>query len=490
MEKILHLVMRGNLIHMLEFSTNRDSISADLLDEVKLFYPYMDECSISIKHQCDIETLVNGVNIINIVSICGKVYRYSNFLPQNNDEIEIKRRYKRACKLAIFRALTDYTGIKPPWGSLTGIRPSKLVYDMLNSGYNLTECETKLQADFCVSKEKSKLICEIVKNQAGIYVRDEKLFNLYVHIPFCTTKCHYCAFATELFSKSEHIIPEYVKLLRAEIEEALEFIYQRGKLFSVYVGGGTPTALSAEQIFELFSVFSLRDVEFTIEAGRPDTITKEKLEAIKAVGASRICVNPQTLNDETLVKIGRSHTASDFFDKYSLAKKYDFDINVDLIAGLNDETINDFMRSLDAVKGLRPENITVHTLSRKNGSQLKQSGKYDNDEISGMTEYAFRTLCDCGYLPYYLYRQKQMLGNLENVGYSLSKKQCKNNITTMEDCMSVIACGAGSITKAVDFTHGKITRFAALRDSALYIERFAEKAEEKRKFLQKQFTNI
>ena len=203
---------------------------------------------------------------------------------------------------------------------------------------------------------------------------------------------------------------------------------------------------------------------------------------------NEIFLDKQT-NVETLIKIGRAHTAGDFFDKYALAKKYGFDINVDLIAGLNDETTEDFARTLDAVKTLRPENITVHTLSRKNGSQLKQDGKYDNSEISKMTDYALTALSAAGYIPYYLYRQKQMLGNLENVGYSLPGKQCVNNVTTMEDCMSVIACGAGAITKAVDLSRGKIVRFASLRDSALYIERFDEKAEEKRNFLQKQFTN-
>lgn len=475
---------------MLEFKTNRDDITAELLDEVKLFFPYADECDAVISHKCVFLRDNDGEKLNNIVSLNGKTYNYIDFLPNGLTEIERKRLYKRACKLAVFKALSDYTGIRPPWGSLTGIRPSKLVYDMLGKGLSLDECKKKLQIDFCVSEEKSRLICEIVKNQSGIYVRDNRLFNLYVHIPFCATKCYYCAFATELASKSEKLFPEYVELLRREIEEAVGFITEHGRLFSVYVGGGTPTTLSAGCIHALFDGFPFRDVEFTIEAGRPDSITDEKLSAIKDVGASRICVNPQSLNDETLVKIGRAHTSRDFFDKYALARKYGFDINVDLIAGLNGETVADFSRSLDGVAVLRPENVTVHTLSRKNGSQLKQDGKYDNSEIAEMTDYARAAMAGNGYLPYYLYRQKQMLGNLENVGYTLPGKQCVNNVTTMEDCMSVIACGAGAITKAVDLQRGKITRFAALRETALYIERFDEKAEEKRNFLQKQFTKV
>ena len=231
-------------------------------------------------------------------------------------------------------------------------------------------------------------------------------------------------------------------------------------------------------------------LEFTVEAGRPDTITEEKLDAIKRVGATRICVNPQTFNDETLEKIGRAHNTADFYDKYALARRYGFDINVDLIAGLSDETIKDFAFSLDSAFSLRPENITVHTLSRKNGSQLKQQGKYDNSDISLMTEYAYEKLTSGEYIPYYLYRQKQMLGNLENVGYCISGKQCVNNITTMEDCMSVVACGAGAISKIVETRENRIERLANLRDVRLYLQQFDKKLEEKEIFLEKQFTNL
>ena len=266
---------------MLEFKTNREDISADLLDEVRLFYPYQEECFVSITHECGFESVSGGENVNNVVSLCGKTYRYTDFLPNGLTDIERKRLYKRACKLAVFKALSDYTGVKPPWGSLTGIRPSKLVYDMLDKRYSLNDCETKLQTDFCVSPEKSRLICDIVKNQSGFYVRDKKLFNLYVHIPFCTTKCYYCAFATELVSKSESRFPKYIELLHREIEEAVDFISKHGKLFSVYVGGGTPTTLSDRQLNTLFDGFPFRDVEFTIEAGRPDSTTFDKLEVMK-----------------------------------------------------------------------------------------------------------------------------------------------------------------------------------------------------------------
>ena len=350
------------------------------------------------------------------------------------------------------------------------------------------DCPEMLEKTFGVSENKAQLICDIVKNQRGFYRRDRRDFNLYIHIPFCTSKCRYCSFTTEIASRCGNIIPEYVKLLRRDVVESLSFIRDHGNLLSVYVGGGTPTALSADDLGFLLDGIGDYGVEFTVEAGRPDTITREKLDAIKAAGATRICVNPQTFNDKTLKKIGRAHTKADFLEKYALAAGYGFDVNVDLIAGLEEETLDDFKVSLDGTVALRPQNVTVHTLSRKNGSELKQSGRFDNSAIGDMTDYALSALTDAGYLPYYLYRQKQMLGNLENVGYCLPGKQCLNNVTTMEDCTSVLACGAGAIEKAVDVSANRIERFANMRDVRLYVSDFEEKMQRKRNFRLKQFT--
>ena len=473
---------------MLEFSTNKEDIKSDLLDEIKLFFPYFEDCDFKVRHFCDENATLSGTEIKNTVCIDENSYNYAKTIEKNLSETAYKRLFKRECKLSVYRAFSSFTGLKPPWGSLTGIRPSKLVYDMLEEGLSLEECRQQLSERFFVKNEKSALICDIVKNQQGYYKKDDNLFNIYIHIPFCTSKCKYCSFTTETVSRASGLIPEYVKRLKEEISDAVDTVFSYGKLCSVYVGGGTPTALSAEDLYYLLSDFPFRDVEFTVEAGRPDTITEEKLDAIKQVGASRICVNPQTLNDKTLKEIGRSHTSEDFYLKFALARRYDFDVNVDLIAGLNGETIDDFKFSLDKIAELIPENVTVHTLSRKNGSELKQEGRYFNSDIELMTEYAFDKLTDKGYIPYYLYRQKQMLGNLENVGYCLKGKQCVNNVTTMEECLSVIACGAGSISKAVSSREKRIVRFADLRDVKLYLDRFDEKLAEKRNFFQKQFT--
>ncbi len=472
---------------MLNFETNRLDMGSELLDEIKLFFPYLENCELCVKH-----TLVEtDTELINRVSVAHKQYEYRDENRKFTDEIAQKRIVKRSAKLSVYRALNEYTGINPPWGSLTGIRPSKLVYDMLDEGVPHAECARALTERFYVSEQKAQLIADIVNNQKEYYFKDEKCFNLYIHIPFCTSKCNYCSFTTELVSRAKSIIPSFVECLKRDISAMLDFIKSHGKLCSIYVGGGTPTALDAEQLEYLLSGVNADKVEFTVEAGRPDTITDEKLAVIEKVGATRICVNPQTLNDETLKRIGRSHTADDFIEKYKLARKYNFDINVDLIAGLSGESANDFAHTVSGVLDLRPDNVTVHTLSRKNGSVLKQQGEYDNSDITRMTEIAFESLTANGYLPYYLYRQKQMLGNLENVGYSLPGKQCVNNVTTMEDCMSVVACGAGSITKAVSLNAQKrVTRFADMRDVRLYVEKFEEKLAEKLNFLEKQFTNL
>ena len=469
---------------MFDFITNVEFLQSELVDEIKLFFPFGN--APTVRHNASEE---NGV-IFNEVELDGKLYASKETMPKNASLLVQKRVFKHACKKTIYLAFSKFTGKTLPWGSLTGIRPSKLVYDMLGEGLSMDECGIALQDRYFVSKEKSKLICDIVRNQTSYVNRDDKLFNLYVHIPFCTSKCSYCSFTTQLLDKSLSVIDDYLSALKREIASSIEFIKANGKLFSVYVGGGTPTAISAEQILKLFDGFDFSGVEFTVEAGRPDTITKEKLDAIKSIGANRICVNPQSLNDSTLKAIGRSHTAQDFYDKYELTSLYGFDVNVDLIAGLANESLDDFICTLNKTIELSPDNVTVHTLSRKNGSNLKLTGaSYTNDEIEEMTDFARKELGKNAYIPYYLYRQKQMLGNLENVGYCKRGKQCVNNVSTMEEFNSVIACGAGAISKIVQGNPSKIERFANMRDVKLYLERFDERLEAKGKFLHENIKN-
>ena len=315
----------------------------------------------------------------------------------------------------------------------------------------------------------------------------EQYVNLYVHIPFCVTKCSYCSFVTHIVDKCRDIISDYCDKLAKEIACSIEQISrQNQKIYSIYIGGGTPTAIDDLNLEKILSACSGHDVEFTCEAGRPDTITDSKLNLMKKYGVTRICVNPQTLNDSTLIAIGRSHSAKDFFDAYKRAEKLGFDINVDLIAGLKGESLDDFISSYNQIVALRPANFTVHTLCIKNGSELKNLGGATNDAIDDMVEYAQSNAAKNGYVPYYLYRQKQMLGNFENVGYCLNGKQCANNITTMEEILSVVGCGAGAISKRVFAAEHRIERLANLRDARLYLQDFDERLQKKAKFFQNQ----
>lgn len=462
---------------MLEFETNLKQAENELLNEVKLFFYDLD-APIKIKHNA----LLDGADVCNKITINEKQYIFNEKISYSSD-IEKTRYYNRACKKAVYNALKDFTGKFVPWGSLTGIRPTKIAYEFLKNGGVEAEIENYLTSEYDVSPVKAKLIKDIVFNQKGSMCFDEKAYNFYVHIPFCTSKCSYCSFITFDSKVWKKYIPTYCDCLVKEIQNAYEFRKTNGyKLFSTYVGGGTPTALDEENFEKVLSAIRPEGKEFTCEAGRPDTISEKKLEIMKKYGVTRVCVNPQSFNEKTLQIIGRNHSVQEFYDKYELVKGYGFDVNIDLIAGLPGETVSDFMYSVDKALALKPDNLTVHTLSRKNGSTLKNSGKYDNEDIEKMIEYSSSILPSHGYLPYYLYRQKAMLGNLENTGYCLKNKQCINNVTTMEEVMSVDANGAGAISKRVLSDGGRIERLANLRDVKLYIEQFDERLKRKNFF--------
>ncbi len=458
---------------MIKFETNRPEAENEILNEVKLFFPDSDADE-EIFHNA----VIVGETVKNVVKVNQKDYFYDENLP-DGDELKKKRYFVRICKKAVYKALERHTGKSMPWGSLTGIRPTKLAYEFLSEGNDLNTAERILTEDYSVSPEKAKLVSEIIKNQRNYHTKQYNFYNLYLHIPFCTSKCSYCAFITFDSNRCKKLISPYVELLKREVVESRKLRGRLGQsVYSVYVGGGTPTALSAEELDGVLSIVKSDGREFTCEAGRPDTITREKIEVMKKNRVTRVCVNPQTFNEKTLALIGRNHTIADFYDKYALVKEYGFDVNIDLIAGLPGENEADFERSLRAAIDLKPDNITVHTLSRKNGSKLKNDGKYDNFFAPQMVEFAHSALFAAGYFPYYLYRQKSMLGNLENTGYTLPGKQCVNNVTTMEEFIDVDANGAGAISKKV-FPDGRIERYANLRDVTLYRDQFEERLNKK-----------
>lgn len=393
------------------------------------------------------------------------------------------RRIGRLSKIALYDALSAYTERKMPWGALTGVRPTKLFYECLNAGKTADETAQILQIVYRVSASRAEILNTIVRAQNGKINFPSDFINLYIHIPYCTTRCTYCSFVSALIEKNRAQSNEYVRLLCDEINRSIRFLRENGKrILSVYIGGGTPTALGADLLDRVLTCVDRFDCEFTCEAGRPDTITDDAAKVMKTHNVTRVCVNPQTLNDATLAAIGRSHTADDFFRAYEIIKKFGFDINCDLIAGLDMETADDFARSFDGIKSLKPQNITVHSLSKKNGSVIRYDAS-ENSNAASMIDYALGHADE--YCPYYLYRQKRQSCNLENIGLSLSGKECINNITTMEETVGVMACGAGAISKIV--LNGQIGRFANMRDTLLYIKNYDEKVSAKLDYFTKQF---
>ncbi len=430
--------------------------NSELNDVARLFFG--DDVPV-ISLSCDGDTYT--------VNACGKSFEfeYSDII---YSAIPQERRGARLMKIALYDALFSATGKSMPWGALTGVRPSKLFYELLKNGKTPTEATQAMIDVYRVGEDRACVLRRIEYAQRGKIFFPDDFINLYVHVPYCTTRCSYCSFVSEPVCKNAERVERYVELLCKEVQCSIAAIRENNKrILSVYIGGGTPTALNANQLDRLLSSIGSFDGEYTCEAGRPDTIDEEKCDILFRHGVNRVCVNPQTLSDATLKVIGRSHSSADFFRAYETVNKRGFDINCDLIAGLGDETVDDFSKSFEGVKALSPTNITVHSLSKKNGSGIRYSTG-ENTAAADMIEYALRSLGD--YRPYYLYRQKRQACNLENIGFSVKGKECINNITTMEETVGVMACGAGAISKFI--AGGKIIRHANLRDVKLYIDDF------------------
>ncbi len=390
----------------------------------------------------------------------------------------------------IFALLSDITGYTPPWGVLTGVRPSKLMLRLTEQmgAHGAMEYFTR---DLLVSEEKTKLAQTVAGAEEKIVaLSEDKSFSLYVSIPFCPTRCSYCSFVSHSISNANarKLLPEYLEKLAEEIEITGEIAKELGlKLESIYFGGGTPGVLEAPQTDRLlgaieksFDLSHLR--EYTVEVGRPDTVTPEKLRILKLHNVERISINPQTFNQKTLDLIGRNHSVEQAVKSYQLAKAYGFDsINMDLIAGLPDETFEDFRSSLDTAISLSPENITVHTLALKRSSELNASGAgvSDGNEAKKMLEYASERLMAGGYAPYYMYRQSKCVGNLENVGWCKAGKECLYNVFMMEECHTVLAVGAGGVTKLCNQETKNVERIFNYKYPYEYISGFDKISERK-----------
>ena len=399
-------------------------------------------------------------------------------------------KYKDAFKAFLYTSLCEHTGKKLPWGNLTGIRPTKIAMGMLEEGKEESEIRTFLQNTHFVSDEKVDLSIEIAKREkqllSQIHYADG--YSLYIGIPFCPTTCLYCSFTSYPICAWESRVGDYLTALEKEIDYVKE-AYEDKILDSIYIGGGTPTTLTAEQLDRLLSKvresFDFTEVkEFTVEAGRADSITRDKLRVMKKHGITRISVNPQTMKEETLKLIGRRHTVEQVKEAFVMAREEGFtNINMDLILGLPEETKADVNHTLEEVKKLHPDSITVHSLAIKRASKMSQwiiengiSTLHNTDETMKL---AAKAAADMDMLPYYLYRQKNMSGNFENVGYAKEGNFGIYNILIMEEVQTIVALGAGSITKRV-FPDGRIERCDNVKDVALYIEKIDEMIERKR----------
>lgn len=397
-----------------------------------------------------------AVSFVKLGANTAECVRETDFRPDLTDE--------RCCKLAVGASVAGALGklleYRPTWGVLTGVRPTKVASEMLATGMSKTRVKRQLMSDYLLYAKKANLATEVAIHEKKIIGTPSPAdCSIYVSIPFCPTRCQYCSFVCYTSNKLLSLIPEYVDRLVTDLKDLFAAI-DRNKLNikTVYIGGGTPSILEPDQLRKLLDVLSEglagREIEeFTCESGRPDTITKEKLQVIKEYGVGRISVNPQTLCEEVLQGIGRSHTVDDFYRAYHTAREVGIEeINTDLIAGLPGDTFQRFAASMDGIMDLKPENITVHTFCVKRSAAWKQSNVYSlrGGDAGKSVDYAQIKSRDAGYIPYYMYRQKNTVGNFENVGFSLPGHEGKYNIYMMEEVHSILSAGAGAVTKLVN----------------------------------------
>ena len=405
--------------------------------------------------------------------------------------------HARNMELAVFGVLTEILSIRPKWGVLTGIRPVKLAMQLHDMGLSEEKIRKKLKEERLVSDEKLDLLLTTMEHELEIRASSRpNSVSLYISIPFCPSRCSYCTFTSHSVEKAAKLIPQYVELLCGELKDIAVLIDEIGlHLETVYMGGGTPTVLTAKQLDRVLSTvnesFDMTGVrELTVEAGRPDTITAEKLAVLKKNGVGRISINPQTMDDEVLAAIGRKHTAEDVKNAFALAKTFGFDsINMDLISGLPGDNMEKFRKTIAEVIAMNPDNITLHTLTVKHGANLAPMAQsVFAATADAMNEYAYGEFAKAGYFPYYLYRQKGTVDNLENVGFCKPGKEGIYNIFIMDETHTILSAGAGGVTKLKAPYDKKIERIFNFKYPYEYIERFElmnERKEQVRNFYEK-----
>lgn len=491
---------------MVSLRTNRPGFFNDIAEEIRLFFDAVDIAPLEMNQKAAWEdgdalievTLETGEDqwmAVATAALCQGPAPRTGACQYLHPAVQggplVQKRYEKRCvKVAAFRALRQLFPEAPlPWGSLTGIRPTRLLRE-LAEGEGPKEANRIMLEEFDVSPDKLRLCAEINAVQEGVFQsqRADGL-DVYIGIPFCASRCLYCSFLSQERGPGTDLGP-YLAALKEDIRLGAALMREAGhKIRAMYVGGGTPTVLTRRELADLMGcaldAYGGFGMELTVEAGRPDTITRDKLLLLKELGVSRISINPQTMNNNTLLRIGRSHSPEDIRDCYAMAREIGFgSINMDLIAGLPGEGTGDMARTLEEIEKLAPENLTVHTLAIKRSSRLKErlaefplAGPGEAEEMVAMGRRSAERM---GLVPYYMYRQKYMRGNLENVGYARPDKICLYNVDMMEETTSILAHGAGAMSKRVFGGERRVERIPNPKDIETYIAKIHTVDREKR----------
>lgn len=407
-------------------------------------------------------------------------------------EIDENSDRQNVLSVLFYRVISEIMQIEYPWGILYGVRPARFFHSLCDK-FGEDTAKNILQEKYLVSEDKISLVSTVAENESKIISLSRKdSFSLYISIPFCPTRCKYCSFVSHSIEKTQKLVDDYVALLVKEIAEIGRYAKALSlRLETIYFGGGTPTTLSPQNLSLLFNAieknFDLSTLrEYTVEAGRPDTVTVEKMNTLKSAGVGRISINPQSFNDEVLNAIGRRHTSECTLKAFDIARNCGFDnINMDFIAGLEKDNLDSFKNSIETALSLNAESITVHTLCMKSGSYLVTEGEMldssDKKTAFDMVAFSRNRLTESGYVPYYMYRQGKSLGNLENVGWCVEGKECLYNVFMMDETHTVFAAGAGAVTRLKNLENGKIERIYNYKYPYEYIGRFDEMISRKKK---------
>jgi coproporphyrinogen dehydrogenase HemZ len=473
----------------MKIALNKIELENDVHKIINIFYP-----NEKIDFECTDPYIEIQINEKHISIKCIPEYRISTY---NTEEDSLIKSLQRA----LYRFLKELTGMNAPWGILVGIRPSKIALKLIKQGYSKEKVISYYEEVYLTSREKAELCYEVAL--AEITHINEKIdsVSVYIGMPFCPTRCAYCSFASNPIGGCSDLVLPYLYALKKEIEAISKYLSEKDlKVQCLYFGGGTPTSVNDNEFAFIMKVindniYSLHNIEeYTVECGRPDSITEGKLLTMKECKVSRISINPQTMNNSTLRKIGRGHNVEEVIEKFKLSRELGFDnINMDIIVGLPDEGIEEINETCSEIFKLKPESLTVHGMSLKRASRMheehlnmrvKNSIKV-NDKIDEMYNATRELASNLDMKPYYMYRQKNMVGNMENVGYSKVEKACIYNIQMIEEKQTIIALGADAISKIVNPENGCIERFANVKDVKQYIDRIDEMIELKFNLLNK-----